>query len=417
MAHPTRTGDLVVFSFPPYQFDAETPGTLVAAVALLRAARLRARRPGPRREHQHAGDVPGRRRGCREGRGAGAVDRPRADARVPARDPRAAAQPGSRAPRRPQGRQRVQAALVHRAERLPRPARPDGARRSTGSTPPSAAPPSSRRSSTRSSRRLPGPGLILAGGDNVGASPPELGAARGHAGDRRRERVGPRRDVVREPRVRLRRRAAAEHQERANFPFLGDEHRPDGERAGARRGSRRRRCSRSTASRSASSAPRSRTRPSSSRREPRPVSVPRRGAADQGRVRAAPPAGRPGPDRRHPSGHEPGQNTIGNTRRRSVGWPDPRHRRRAPGHDGRRDDRRPHAPHLEPDAAATSSITEGINAGTSYSRAPADGQGRRRHLGRRRDARREEPRRRPAGGREGDRRQGERRHGGRSGTW
>jgi 2',3'-cyclic-nucleotide 2'-phosphodiesterase (5'-nucleotidase family) len=30
MANPTRTGDLVVFSYPPYQFDAETPGTLVA---------------------------------------------------------------------------------------------------------------------------------------------------------------------------------------------------------------------------------------------------------------------------------------------------------------------------------------------------------------------------------------------------
>ncbi len=30
MAHPTRTGDVVVFSLPPYQFDAETPGTLVA---------------------------------------------------------------------------------------------------------------------------------------------------------------------------------------------------------------------------------------------------------------------------------------------------------------------------------------------------------------------------------------------------
>ena len=30
MAHPTRTGDLVVFSFPPYQFDAATPGTLIA---------------------------------------------------------------------------------------------------------------------------------------------------------------------------------------------------------------------------------------------------------------------------------------------------------------------------------------------------------------------------------------------------
>ncbi len=30
MASPTRTGDVVAFSFPPYQFDAETPGTLVA---------------------------------------------------------------------------------------------------------------------------------------------------------------------------------------------------------------------------------------------------------------------------------------------------------------------------------------------------------------------------------------------------
>ena len=30
MAHPTRAGDVIAFSFPPYQFDAETPGTLVA---------------------------------------------------------------------------------------------------------------------------------------------------------------------------------------------------------------------------------------------------------------------------------------------------------------------------------------------------------------------------------------------------
>ncbi len=33
MAHPTHTGDLVVMSFPPYQFDAATPGTLVALSA------------------------------------------------------------------------------------------------------------------------------------------------------------------------------------------------------------------------------------------------------------------------------------------------------------------------------------------------------------------------------------------------
>ncbi len=30
MAHPTRTGDVVAFAYPPYQFDAETPGVLVA---------------------------------------------------------------------------------------------------------------------------------------------------------------------------------------------------------------------------------------------------------------------------------------------------------------------------------------------------------------------------------------------------
>ena len=33
MSHPTRTGDLVVFAYPPYQFDAATPGTLVALSA------------------------------------------------------------------------------------------------------------------------------------------------------------------------------------------------------------------------------------------------------------------------------------------------------------------------------------------------------------------------------------------------
>ncbi len=33
MAHPTRTGDLVVFAYPPYQFDAATPGTLFARSA------------------------------------------------------------------------------------------------------------------------------------------------------------------------------------------------------------------------------------------------------------------------------------------------------------------------------------------------------------------------------------------------
>jgi 2',3'-cyclic-nucleotide 2'-phosphodiesterase (5'-nucleotidase family) len=30
MAHPTRTGDVIAFAYPPYQYDAETPGVLVA---------------------------------------------------------------------------------------------------------------------------------------------------------------------------------------------------------------------------------------------------------------------------------------------------------------------------------------------------------------------------------------------------
>ncbi|CAG0937348.1 2',3'-cyclic-nucleotide 2'-phosphodiesterase / 3'-nucleotidase / 5'-nucleotidase [Thermoflexales bacterium] len=33
MAHPTRTGDVVAFAYPPYQYDAATPGTLVARSA------------------------------------------------------------------------------------------------------------------------------------------------------------------------------------------------------------------------------------------------------------------------------------------------------------------------------------------------------------------------------------------------
>lgn len=33
MAHPTRTGDVIAFAYPPYQYDAATPGTLVALSA------------------------------------------------------------------------------------------------------------------------------------------------------------------------------------------------------------------------------------------------------------------------------------------------------------------------------------------------------------------------------------------------
>ena len=94
MAHPTRTGDLVVFAYPPYQFDAETPGTLVAPSHFFG-------------QHGYVPDVQDLRAninmratflaggaGIAQGHGQGAHDRPRADAGVPARHPRAAAQPG-----------------------------------------------------------------------------------------------------------------------------------------------------------------------------------------------------------------------------------------------------------------------------------------------------------------------------------
>ena len=106
MAHPTRTGDLVVFAYPPYQFDAETPGTLVAPSHFFG-------------QHGYVPDVQDLAaninmratflaggEGIAKGAGHGADDRPRADARVPARHPRAAAQPGQGPARRRQGRQR-----------------------------------------------------------------------------------------------------------------------------------------------------------------------------------------------------------------------------------------------------------------------------------------------------------------------
>ena len=95
-------------------------------VGVLRPARLRARRPGPRQQHQHAGDVPGRRRCHRPGNGRRrAQHRPRPDRGVPPGHPGPAAQPGCGAPRPARRRQQVPSAVDHRAERLPRPARPD----------------------------------------------------------------------------------------------------------------------------------------------------------------------------------------------------------------------------------------------------------------------------------------------------
>ena len=128
MAHPTRTGDLVVFSYPPYQFDAAAPGTLVSLSHFYGqhgyvpdvqdlAANVNMRAYVPR----------GRRRD-RQGGGQGPDDRPGADLGVHPRGPGAAAQPGPCPAGCGQGWPELQAHLDHRAHRLPRPARPDHAR-------------------------------------------------------------------------------------------------------------------------------------------------------------------------------------------------------------------------------------------------------------------------------------------------
>ena len=163
------------------------------------------------RQRQHAGDVPRRRRGDRQGHG----QRSRSIDLAPTiayllRHPRAAAQPRaaccSRCSRAASGVTPLSIIGLNdfHGQLDPTTMAFDGHQRRR-----SAAPRSSRRCSTRTLARLPGPGAAPRRRRQRRRLAAELGPARGHAGDRRRERLGPGRDVVRQPRVRLRRRAAA----------------------------------------------------------------------------------------------------------------------------------------------------------------------------------------------------------------
>ena len=230
MAHPTRTGDLVAFSYPPYQFDAATPGTLIAPSAFFG-------------QHGYVPDVQdldndinmratfiAGGKGVAKGTIKASDDRPGADAGVHARHPDAQHSQGKVLLKAVDGGDDVQAASTSSGSTTStvsstRPPPP-----STGARCPSAARRSSARCSTRRPPRLPGQELILAGGDNVGASPPNSGAAGGHAGDRRRERLGSRRDLLRQPRVRLRPGAAAGPPGPGGLPVPGDQHRRRGDR-------------------------------------------------------------------------------------------------------------------------------------------------------------------------------------------
>ena len=345
MAHPTRTGDLVVFSYPPYQFDAATPGTLVALVALLRPARLRAGRPGPRRQHQHAGDVPRRRRGHRQGRGHARASIDLA--------PTLAFLLGIPEPQHSQGRvllddRRRAAAATSRS-------------RSSASTT-STASSTRRRMVYRRAQRarsaaaaylatlfdeelasLPGPGLLLAGGDNVGASPPNSALLEDMPAIDVENAWGLDATSLRQPRVRLRGRAAPGATRRA--PTSRSSRRTSSRPRPARppawvnavgrvhrqrhQGRRHRRRARERRPSSCPPAP-----PPGSRSSPE-------APADQGRVRAPPQAGRQGPGRRDPRGHRTtARNTVGNAAGAAVGRPDRRRSPRPSRTRRRRDHRR-----------------------------------------------------------------------------
>ena len=277
------------------------------AVALLRPARLRAGRPGPRRQRQHAGDVPRRRPGHRQGPGrrARTIDLAPTLAYllgIPSRSTARAGCCSSVA----QGRHADHADLDHRAQRLPRPARPDDAGRSTArSTCPSAARRYLATMFDEELASLPRPGPAPRRRRQRRRLAAELGAARGHAGDRRRERLGPRRHVATATTSSTTASSGCSSTRRA--PTSRSSPRTSSRTATGEApavGARRRRCSPSTASRSASSAP-------SCKNTPELVSA---GAtagltfldeaprikAESERLRRP---GRQGPGRRDPPGH------------------------------------------------------------------------------------------------------------------
>ena len=288
----------------------------------------------------------------RQGPGDRAHDRPRADARVHPRHPRAPAQPGPGPDRDAQGRQLDQADLDRRAQRLPRPARPDDRHRRQQHQRPGrrgVVPGHDVRRGAR--RRCPARACILAGGDNVGASPANSGLLDDmpaidveNAWGLDATSYGNHEFDYGVDRLLL-------HQARAHFPFLATNIVETATGQAPVVGQARRSCSPSTASRSASSAPSSSPPPSSSvAGATAGPHVPRRGSADQGRVQPAASPGRQRPGRRHPPGHGRRAQPDRQRRRRAVDGSDPGDRRPAPGHDGRRDDRRPYAPGVQPDA-------------------------------------------------------------------
>ena len=209
------------------------------ALGVLRPARLRARRAGPRSPT----------RTCAR-RSSPAAPRSSAARRDDVRSidlaPTAAFLLGIPEPQQSQGV--VRRDLLEDGARRTRRSRSSGSTTSTVSSTQTTTHDRRPRPSTSAARAqlatmfdeeaaaLPGPTLLLAGGRQRRRVAAELGAAGGHADDRRRERVGARRDELRQPRVRLRRRAHPRARGARELPVPVDQHRRRGHRPGARLG-------------------------------------------------------------------------------------------------------------------------------------------------------------------------------------
>jgi 2',3'-cyclic-nucleotide 2'-phosphodiesterase (5'-nucleotidase family)/predicted AlkP superfamily pyrophosphatase or phosphodiesterase len=174
MAHPTRTGDVVAFAFPPYQYDAQTPGTLVAPSHFFG-------------QHGYVPDVQDldaniNMRATFLAGGTGIAKRQVTAASIDLA-PTLAYMLGIPEPQSSQGRVLVE--IVKGGDAVtpisivglndfhgqldPTTFTMDGSAQSVGGASFLAT------MFDEELARLPGPGLILAGGDNVGASPPNSG--------------------------------------------------------------------------------------------------------------------------------------------------------------------------------------------------------------------------------------------------
>jgi 2',3'-cyclic-nucleotide 2'-phosphodiesterase (5'-nucleotidase family)/predicted AlkP superfamily phosphohydrolase/phosphomutase len=174
MAHPTRTGDVVAFAYPPYQYDAQTPGTLVAPSHFFG-------------QHGYVPDVQdfGANINMRATFLAGGKAIAKGQVAASSIDlaPTLAYLLGIPEPQSSQGRVLLE---IVKGGKAVKPVSIVGLNDFHGQLDPTTLTMDGSAQSVGGSSflatmfdeelaRLPGPGLILAGGDNVGASPPNSG--------------------------------------------------------------------------------------------------------------------------------------------------------------------------------------------------------------------------------------------------